>query len=133
MLVNAHGGNYVLSNAAQQANVVRRTILLFPTSSDWAVARTAAGCVTTVHGDMHAGEAETAILLHLAPELVGDDWIENDCEVPSHPYLTLLGVHGHSPTGIIGSPSKATPEKGRLLLAALVDAFDEPLKLLRGQ
>ena len=82
---------------------------------------------------MHAGEAETAILLHLAPELVGEDWTESDSAVPTRPYLTLLGVHGYSPTGIIGSPSKATPEKGRLLLAALVDAFDEPLKLLRGQ
>jgi creatinine amidohydrolase len=132
VLVNAHGGNYVLSNAAQQANVVRPTILLFPTSSDWAAARTAAGCVTTVHDDMHAGEAETAILLHLAPELVGEDWTQNDCEVTSRPYLTLLGVQGYSPTGVIGTPSKATPEKGRLLLAALVDAFDEPLKLLRG-
>jgi creatinine amidohydrolase len=111
VLVNAHGGNYVLSNVAQQANVVRPTILLFPTSSDWAVARTAAACVTTVRDDMHAGEAETAMLLHLAPELVGDDWIGNDCEVPSRPHLTLLGVHGDSPTGISGSPSKATPER----------------------
>lgn len=132
VLVNAHGGNYVLSNAAQQANVVRPTILLFPSSSVWAAARTAAGCVTTVHDDMHAGEAETAILLHLAPELVSEEWIQNDCEVPSRPYLTLVGVHGYSPTGVIGTPSKATPEKGRLLLTALVDAFDEPLKLLRG-
>src|ERR1700730_12421823 len=32
VLVNAPSGNYVLSNAAQQANVVRPTILLFPTS-----------------------------------------------------------------------------------------------------
>jgi creatinine amidohydrolase len=113
VLVNAHGGNYVLSNLVQQANVVRPTILLFPTSSDWALARTAAGCVTTVHDDMHAGEAETAILLHLAPELVAEDWAENDCDVLSRPYLTLLGVHVYSPTGITGSPSKATPEKGR--------------------
>jgi creatinine amidohydrolase len=132
VLVNAHGGNYVLSNAAQQANVVRPTILLFPSSSDWAAARTAAGCVTTVHDDMHAGEAETAILLHLAPELVSEDWNQNDCEAPARPYLTLLGVHRYSPTGVIGTPSKATPETGRLLLTALVDAFDEPLKLLRG-
>jgi hypothetical protein len=51
---------------------------------------------------MHAGEAETAVLLHLAPELVGDDWSGNDCGVPSRSYLTLLGVHGYSTTGIIG-------------------------------
>ncbi len=132
VVVNAHGGNYVLSNTVQQANVARPTMLLFPTSSDWSAARAAAGCATTVHDDMHAGEAETAILLHLAPELVGDEWAESDCEVPSRPYLNLLGLQGYSPLGVIGRPSKATAEKGRLILAALVEAFDEPLKLLRG-
>ncbi len=34
-------------------------------------------------------------------------------------------------SGVIGSPSKASPEKGRLVLDALVEIFDEPLKLLR--
>ncbi len=131
VLVNGHGGNYVLSNVVQQANVMRRRALLFPGSSDWKAARVAAGCVNTTHDDMHAGEVETSILLHVAPDLVGEGWAENDWQASTRPYLNLLGVQGYSPTGVIGSPSKASPEKGRLLLDALVDIFDAPLKLLR--
>jgi creatinine amidohydrolase len=91
-----------------------------------------AGCATTVHDDMHAGEAETSILLHVAPDLVSGDWADADWQAPTRPLLTLLGMHHYTPTGIIGTPSQATAEKGRLLLAALVDAIDGPLKLLRG-
>jgi creatinine amidohydrolase len=131
VLVNAHGGNYVLNNVVQQANVTRRRALLFPGSADWKAARSAAGCVTSTHDDMHAGEVETSILLHVAPDLVGEGWAESDWQAPDRPYLHLLGVQGYSPTGVIGSPSEASPEKGRRLLDALVDAFDQPLKLLR--
>src|SRR5213076_1611453 len=42
-LVNGHGGNYVLSNIVQEANVDGPTMTLFPTRDDWAVARGAAG------------------------------------------------------------------------------------------
>ena len=131
VIVNAHGGNYVLSNVVQQANMTRRRALLFPGSADWNAARVAAGCINNAHDDMHAGEAETSILLHVAPDLVGEGWAENDWQAPTRPYLNLLGVQGYSPTGVIGSPSLATREKGRLLLGALVDIFDPPLKLLR--
>ena len=131
VLVNAHGGNYILNNVVQQANVTRRRVLLFPGSADWKAARSVAGCVTSTHDDMHAGEAETSILLHVAPDLVGEGWAETDWQAPDRPYLHLLGVQGYSPTGVIGSPSEASAEKGRRLLDALVDAFDQPLKLLR--
>src|SRR5437588_264402 len=77
VLVNAHGGNYVLSNVVQQANVTRRMAVLFPGSADWKVARVAAGCATGTHDDMHAGEVETSILLHVAPDLLRGGWAEN--------------------------------------------------------
>ncbi len=131
VLVNAHGGNYVLNNVAQQANATGRHVLLFPGSADWKAARTVAGCVTSTHDDMHAGEVETSILLRVAPDLVGEGWAECDWQAPDRPYLNLLGMQGYSPTGVIGSPSQASPEKGRRLLDALVDAFDQPMKLLR--
>lgn len=39
VVVNGHGGNYVLANVAQQANVDGRHVLLFPGSDDWCTAR----------------------------------------------------------------------------------------------
>ena len=50
-------------------------------------------------------------------------WAENDWQAPDRPYLHLLGVQGYSPTGVIGSPSEASAEKGRRLLDALVEGM----------
>ena len=69
VLVNGHGGNYVLSNIVQEANARDSRMALFPTAQDWKDARSAAQLGTTMHEDMHAGEIETSILLHAHPEL----------------------------------------------------------------
>src|SRR3712207_6552993 len=74
IVVSGHGGNYVLSNVAQQANIVEPRVLVFPNSTDWNIARRAAGLATTAHQDMHGGEGETSILLSYLPSVIGPDW-----------------------------------------------------------
>jgi creatinine amidohydrolase len=83
VLVNAHGGNYVLSNIVQEANAKGTRMALFPSAQDWKDARAAAQLESSMHEDMHAGEIETSILLHSHPELVKDgyqtaDWVADD-------------------------------------------------------
>ena len=39
LLVNGHGGNYVLSNIVQQASITRPAMALFPARDDWNDAR----------------------------------------------------------------------------------------------
>lgn len=129
LIVNGHGGNNVLTNVVQQANVGRRRVLLYPTSYHWSAARQAAGCVATNHQDMHAGEVETSILLSVAPELVREGWQDADCEADDRSLLTLLGMEGYTATGVIGRPSLSTATKGQALLDALVAQLAEPLKL----
>jgi creatinine amidohydrolase len=68
VLVNAHGGNYVLGHVVQETCPPR--MALFPHELDWVDARVAAGCETSILTDMHAGELETSILLHAYPHLV---------------------------------------------------------------
>ena len=70
LIVNGHGGNYVLSNIVQEASVAGPGLALFTARDDWRAAREAAGCETDNSGDMHAGELETSILLHALPDLV---------------------------------------------------------------
>ncbi|MCF7552560.1 creatininase family protein [Pseudonocardia sp. WMMC193] len=118
-IINGHGGNYVLSNIVQEANVGRRSMLLFPRSEDWRDAREAAGVVTSNHDDMHGGEAETSILLAEAAELVKENYLEADHESGDRRLLLSLGMSGYTKTGIIGRPSLASAQKGR----ALVDTF----------
>lgn len=42
IIVSGHGGNYVLSNIAQQANTAGPRVVMFPTGADWDNARRAA-------------------------------------------------------------------------------------------
>ena len=69
----------MLSNVVQQANVAGPRMTLFPNRTDWDVARTAAGFVSTASEAMHAGELEVSLLLHGYPELVGDGYRSADC------------------------------------------------------
>ncbi|MEV7089982.1 creatininase family protein [Streptomyces sp. NPDC093085] len=130
ILVNAHGGNYVLRNVVQESAGSGTRMALFPGSADWETARTRAGVETSAHTDMHAGEVETSILLHDRPELVRPgyetaDWIADDRR-----HLLTLGMAAYTGTGVIGRPSRSSAGKGKELLAALADSFGATLALL---
>lgn len=130
VIVNGHGGNYVLSNIVQQANVVQPKLALFPNRAAWEVACRDAGIVGTLHDDMHAGEIETSVLLDVAPEVVRNGYELAD-HVAEHPHLLTLGMRAYTESGVIGRPSLASSDKGRLLLASLTGSFRETLGLLR--
>jgi creatinine amidohydrolase len=133
VVVNGHGGNYVLSNVVQQANVERRRMLLFPRNEDWTDARRAAGLKTDNHEDMHGGEAETSIMLAEAPDVVRPNYLDADVEVSDRRYLLTIGMAGYTETGIIGRPSLATAEKGTALLDAFSAGFRDHLALISGR
>lgn len=123
VLVNGHGGNYALSNIVQEANVGGRRMSLFPSRVDWERARVEGGLVTAAHEDMHGGEMEVSLLLHVAPELVGAGYETGDWLATDRPHLLLLGMEGYTKTGVIGRPSLGTAEKGRAALISLVESF----------
>jgi creatinine amidohydrolase len=127
VIVNGHGGNYVLGNVVQES---AGAMALFPGLPDWDVAHRAAGLRTPLDSDMHAGELETSILLHAYPGIVkpGDessDWLADDRR-----HLLTLGLAGYSESGVVGQPSYATAEKGKALLASLVTSFGDYLGVL---
>ncbi|WBC05327.1 creatininase family protein [Micromonospora sp. WMMA1976] len=129
VIVNGHGGNYVLSNVVQQANVARPQLALFPNRQAWEVACQDAGIVSSMHDDMHAGEIETSVLLEVAPESVREGYDRED-HVAEHPHLLTLGMRAYTESGVIGRPSLASSDKGRLLLASLTASFRETLEFL---
>jgi creatinine amidohydrolase len=118
IIVNAHGGNAVLTNVVQQANQrgSRIKIGLYPSREDWSEARTAAGITSSNHDDMHAGELETSILLAAYPDYLRDGWASADHTANDRRYLTTLGIDAYTPTGVIGYPSRATEAKGKTAL-----------------
>lgn len=131
LIVNGHGGNYVLSNVVQEANVTDPRMALFPARDDWDAARAAAGMTTTNRDDMHGGELEVSLLLHACPELVRPAATDQDHEATSRPLLLTLGMAGYSTSGVIGRPSQATADKGKAILSALTDLAGTHLSLLR--
>lgn len=118
MIVNAHGGNAVLTNVVQQANHPGAPIRLglYPSRDDWTEAREAADITSSNHDDMHAGELETSILLEAYPEYLRDGWARADHTPDDRRYLTTLGIAAYTDSGVIGYPSRATATKGRKTL-----------------
>ncbi|MFG2004626.1 creatininase family protein [Spirillospora sp. NPDC048911] len=127
VLVNGHGGNYVLGNIVQEA---RGQMALFPGLQDWEQARSAAGIETSLDDDMHAGEIETSILLHAHPELLRPGYESADHPADDRKHLLTLGMAPYTGSGVIGRPSRATAGKGRDLLASLAGSFGDYLGVL---
>jgi creatinine amidohydrolase len=131
VLVNGHGGNYVLSNVVQEANIDGPRLALYPSRSDWDTARQRAGLTSTAHDDMHAGEIETSILLHVAPDVVRPGYETAD-HTADRPHLTVLGMRAYTTSGVIGHPSLGTAVKGKAVIDSLTDGFAATLTLLTG-
>jgi creatinine amidohydrolase len=130
VIANCHGGNYILANIVQEENAHGKSMALFPSGADWTDARTSARPITSNHEDMHAGELETSILLHAQPELVRDGYHTADWVVDDRRHLLTTGMDEYTTSGVIGRPSLATAEKGKELLASLVESFASVLEIL---
>jgi creatinine amidohydrolase len=131
IVVNGHGGNYVLSNVVQHANADdAMRVGLYPSREDWTEARRAAHITSSGHDDMHAGELETSILLAAHPAYVRDGWQTSDHAAPDRRYLTTVGVDAYTTSGVIGYPSRASADKGQAVLNHLGEAAGSLIALL---
>ena len=129
-IVNAHGGNLVLAHLAREANLEAPRVWLGPGRHIQEAAFAAAGIETGVHDDMHAGEYETSVLLHRYPHLVRME--EAADELAERPLLAVKGLTAYSRSGTVGRPTRATEEKGRKALEAMVAAMADEVKEVFG-
>lgn len=129
VIINGHGGNHLLRNIVQELNAEDpRTVWgPFPNRRHWEEAYRAAGIRETISRDMHAGEGETSLIMHLMPKAVKEDK-RSDCDVPNRPLLETVGMKPYTESGTIGFPTRATAEKGRLLLQSLTDQIASTLE-----
>ena len=114
VVVNGHGGNWILKPAVREVNLNHRDMKVIFASAG------ALGSGTGPMEELHAGESECSRLLAVAPHLVKDE--RADC-VPTEgrEYLDYVGVRKVSPTGVWGRATRATREKGERMLADNVD------------
>ncbi|MFJ4682229.1 creatininase family protein [Streptomyces sp. NPDC091377] len=130
VVVNGHGGNYVLGNVVQEASARGERMALFPALEDWERALERAGVETSLLTDMHAGEIETSVLLHAHPEVIRPGYESADFVADDRRHLLTLGMSGYTDSGVIGRPSLGSAEKGKALLDSFVDSFGERFELL---
>lgn len=127
VVVTGHQGNHFLRNAAQELNLAGPRMLVVPSRAHLAAAFRAAGVSAPPGEDMHAGEAETSLLLHLAPQAVRLERA-TDVDRPARPLLEVAGLRAYTASGVIGFPTRAAAAKGALLLRALADAISETVR-----
>jgi creatinine amidohydrolase len=129
VIINGHGGNHLLRNIVQELNADDPQTVWgpFPNRRHWEEAYRVAGISETISRDMHAGEGETSLMMYLRPEAVKEDR-RSDCDAPDRPFLETVGMKPYTESGAVGFPTRATAEKGRLLLQALTDQIASTLE-----
>lgn len=132
VLINGHGGNYVLSNVTQELNEFSPSVLLGPTRRHWEEAAHCAGIEHSLSDDMHGGEIETSILLHSIPESVRLNKLQ-DHAASDHHLLTTFGMREYTSNGVIGFPTKASASKGKKLLEKLIELIANDISIVLGR
>jgi creatinine amidohydrolase len=132
--MNAHGGQpQVLEMAARDLHQQYPDLMVFPLFT-WGVPNAAAEVIAPKELELgiHAGDAETSLLLSLLPDQV--DMEQALCEYPPDlPADSLLSMEGALPfawvtrdlsrSGVVGDATAATREKGDRLLDSLVQGW----------
>ncbi|WP_198807640.1 creatininase family protein [Leptolyngbya sp. BL0902] len=134
VLLNAHGGQpQVLEIAARDLHLAHPDLMVFPLFV-WAVPNAAAELLTPQELDLgiHAGDAETSLMLSMLPNQVRMDRARAEFpqDLPTESWLTMEGAlpfawvtQDLSQSGVLGDPTVATVEKGDQLLASLVQGW----------
>lgn len=141
--VNGHGGNVMLLGWANRELRRRFGLRSFSMPSGLQSAGDGlAGRPDELGQGIHAGFGETSLMLHLAPHLVAPELPPRN--VPERiAGLRHIGFNGRpvmfgwtsddfGPSGVIGDPTGATPERGRELFEAGVAFVTEALVEIDG-
>lgn len=139
VLMNSHGGQpQVLEIAARDLHQHHEDFAVFPLFT-WRVPNCAVDLLSPQEAELgiHAGDAETSVLLSILPEQVKME--RAIAEYPHGlPTDSLLNMEGNLPfawvtrdlsrSGTIGDPTTATKEKGDRILDSLSDGWVQVIK-----
>ena len=135
MILNGHGGNIDTLHVALRLLQPRFRGSLLSGASYWELAdrEIAALCEGPRKAVGHACEVETSMVMHLRPELVRASEIKDDVEVVPDVLRGLFvakDMAQRTDHGAVGYPERASAEKGRRLLNAIVPRVAEVVESL---
>jgi len=130
LILNGHGGNIVASQMIAQDLSLEMEVTVVAATYWLEAADGLAPLLEDQSNVMHAGEAETSMMMALEPALVDSTDLASNAVKPevgflqagkgSYRWHNLAHV---TPNGVIGDPSHASAEKGERLLEAASDAI----------
>ena len=132
LILNGHGGNIVAAQVAAQ-DLSLELELPVVAATYWLEAASRFAEILDVQDNvMHAGEAETSMMMVLEPDLVDRSDLEA-ARGPMDAQFLRAGrgsyrwraLHHVTHNGVIGDPSAATAGKGERLLAAAAESLFE--------
>jgi creatinine amidohydrolase len=141
VVMNGHGGQIsLLEVAARQLRANHPSMAVLPCFL-WRGPENLASLIPEPERSqgLHAGLAETSLMLHLAPEFVGLERQADGIHPPSQPpqgwswegqVPTAWLTADLSRSGVIGDPSGATAALGEQLFQRLVSAWQQRLQAL---
>jgi creatinine amidohydrolase len=127
ILATGHGGtlHYAALREAAEGLVERFSDIKIALFSPFDLLAREISEISETPNDSHAGEIETSIVLHLAPELVKGMAEEG---YPRHPRPFIVKDKlKYWPGGVWGNPAKATKEKGERAIGLIVEKIIEIL------
>ena len=140
LIVNGHGGQpQVMEMAARELRIRHGDYVVIPHFT-WRVPNVAGTFLTAKEKalSMHAGHAETAILLALAPATVHMDRAQSAAQYPPEFPSKTLSADGRpaaawtardfGPNGVIGDPAPATLEHGEKILESLAVSWAKAIE-----
>ncbi len=139
LIVNGHGGNMTALNAFLP-DIERETGLVVAATTYFELAQPAfAPILEDQTSVLHACEAETAMMMAVAPEAVREDKLGQAVgphfgdprAVLAPPAQRFRSFATLTPSGVLGDARKATRQKGERLLAAATDALAD--LIVRGE
>lgn len=136
--VNAHGGN--MQHLREVGRRLREDEVAF--AVEWMWDESIPELVSSIfeHNGPHGGPKETAMILHIAPELVREDKLEDardgglvnllDGNPTVHGARNYYDAIDNSENGVFGDQTDATPEKGAELFEAAAEQLVQLLDWL---
>lgn len=119
LVVNGHGGNFVLEPVIEQLNRELPRLRVIMPAEVWGIASGEPPIFETAASEVHGGEVETSTQLHYNPHLVRDDRVDGPIAV-GREFLDYTTTDRLNSEGIWGYPTRANAAKGARAVAAQV-------------
>lgn len=127
-VINGHGGNWIIKQAVREVNRKSKGLDVVLLSSQSARGRMLEVMEHAVPPDIHAGETETSLMLHLHETHVGQIRSTTNKEFPPQDYLDYFDITELTEDGYWGFPECATADKGKRWLDLVVEVMLEQIQ-----